>query len=857
MARSGPAAEPLRVFCALLRELRRSAGQPSFEAVRRRMPGSPGVSTLSDLVNARIRTAPDWHMVAGFVQACTSFAHDIGRADSVPPALASLESWQRKHTDLEGQLDAIQRHTRHLPAQLPAMTAAMAMARTLPHQVGTFTGRVTEVRRLTDFITRSVANGQVGIHAIDGMAGVGKTALAVRVVHHLAKLFPDGQLFLDLHAHTTGQSPVSPADALGALLRAVGVDPRAVPERLDERAALWRDRIAGRRILILLDDAVGHEQIVPLLPGTSGCCVVVTSRRRLTALDGVTMSLETLPPDQAADLFTRVAQIDGPRPDAVGELVRLAGYLPLAIRLLAARLRSRPTWTVDDLVDELVATEDRSIAISAENRAVAAAFELSYTALPAELKRLFCGIGVHPGSDFDAAVAAALAGVGVAEAKRGLDGLYDNNLVDEPVRGRYRMHDLIRDYARNLASAEPDVHAEAAIGRLLRHYLAVATVAEKLIRVGGTADMSLGVTTYAEADAWLTAELPNLVATIEFAASRWGSPVARLSRALSTYLRRQGLWAVAAKVHGVAHAAAAAAGDRLAEADALRDLSAIRVHFGDFAGALVGLTEALELYEEIGDRRGKADTLIRLGVAERFVGTYRKAIEWDLRAVEILRELDDASSLAAALSEVANVSIRLGDHATGQATLDEALRLARSAGDRVRETTVLRTLGNFQRESGDYAAARLTLTNALVLARDVGFRVGEADLLDILAWLCHDIGELDQGHVYVAEALEIFRQLGNRRGEAGALNALGSLLRHTDPRTARGHHLTALRMTRSFGVPVMQAESWEGDAECLIDTGHRKQGLRRLRIAADIYRRVGHADARRVEKRIADVESDL
>ncbi|MFL6123351.1 AAA family ATPase, partial [Actinophytocola sp.] len=288
--------------------------------MRVEMSRKPGISTLSDVLTAKITTAPDWGLVAEFVTACSNLARAASR--TLPPMATDLAVWQRRHAELEGQLDAIGRHVRR------TAPAAVAAARTLPHDIATFTGRERELKHLTHAITSAKSAGTVGIIAIDGMAGVGKTALAVRAAHRLVGSFPDGQLFLDLHAHTAGQSPVSPTDALQALLSAVGVEPGAVPRNLDQRAALWRDRLASRRILVVLDNAVGHEQVRLLLPGASGACVLITARRRLTALDGaVMMPLEILSPTEAGELFVRAAGTGDPRSAAVGELTRQVGYL--------------------------------------------------------------------------------------------------------------------------------------------------------------------------------------------------------------------------------------------------------------------------------------------------------------------------------------------------------------------------------------------------------------------------------------------------------------------------------------------------------------------------------------------------
>jgi hypothetical protein len=273
--------------------------------------------------------------------------------------------------------------------------------------------------QLIGALATAAGGGVVGIHAIDGMAGIGKTTFAVHVAHRLADSFPDGQFFLPLHAHTAGQRPVDPADALASLLLTAGVPAAQIPPGLEARAGRWRDQVAGKKILLLLDDAAGHEQVRPLLPGTPESLVLVTSRRRLAALEDATViSLDSLPPGEAAELLARLAARPGLRPDdaAVAEITRLCGYLPLAIGMLASQLRHHPAWTASQLAGGLAAAKDRLAVMHAENLSVAAAFDLSYADLTPGSQRLFRRLGLVPGPDFDAHAAAALDGTGLDEA---------------------------------------------------------------------------------------------------------------------------------------------------------------------------------------------------------------------------------------------------------------------------------------------------------------------------------------------------------------------------------------------------------------------------------------------------------
>jgi hypothetical protein len=376
------------------------------------------------------------------------------------------------------------------------------------------------------------ADGEViGIHAIGGMAGVGKTTFAVHAAHRLAERFPDGQFFVPLHAHTPGQLPVGPADALASLLLTAGVPAPQIPPGLEARAARWRDQVAGKKILLVLDNAAGHEQVRPLLPGTAGSLVLVTSRRRLAALEDATaISLDTLPPAEAAALLARLAARPGMRAGdaATGEITRLCGYLPLAIAMIASQLRNHPARTGAGLAAELAAARDRLALMHAENVSVAAAFGLSYADLAPGPQRLFRRLGLVPGPSIDGYAAAALDGTSLDEARRCLDELYDQHQLAEPAPGRYQLHDLLREHARALAATGDAAESHQAAGRQLDYYLNTAAAAGRHFTTRGNpyrrpppgrppADAP-DLSALGPASAWLEAERPNLHAAADYAA---------------------------------------------------------------------------------------------------------------------------------------------------------------------------------------------------------------------------------------------------------------------------------------------------------------------------------------------------
>jgi transcriptional regulator with XRE-family HTH domain len=363
---------------------------------------------------------------------------------------------------------------------LPGAFAAAA-TRALPRDIAAFTCRQAELAELVGALDGlSARGGVVGIHSIDGMAGIGKTTFAVHAAHRLAERFPDGQFFLPLHAHTAGQRPVDPADGLASLLLAAGLAAAQIPPGLEARAARWRAHVAGKKILLVLDDVASHEQVRPLLPGAAGSLVLITSRRRLTALeDSAVISLDILAPGEAAALLTRLAAraaISGADP-AIGEITRRCGYLPLAIGLIAGQLKHHPARTVGQLAADLAAATDQMPLLQAENLSVTAAFDLSYQDLTEDQQRLFRRLGLIPGPSFDAYAAAALDGTSLGNARRQLDELYDQHLLTEPASGRYQLHDLLREHARALAITDHQADRDAATGRVLDYYLHTALAA--------------------------------------------------------------------------------------------------------------------------------------------------------------------------------------------------------------------------------------------------------------------------------------------------------------------------------------------------------------------------------------------
>ena len=725
--------------------------------------------------------------------------------------------------------------------------------RTLPRDIASFTGRQDELAELAD--AAAGTGGVVSIHAIGGMAGIGKTAFAVHAAHRLAGRFPAGQIFLPLHAHTPGHQPVDPADALASLLLTIGVPAGQIPADLEARTGLWRDRLAGRQLLLVLDDAASSEQVRPLLPGAGGSLVLVTSRRRLTALeDAQTISLDALPPGEAAGLLVRLAVRPGlsSADPGVAEITRLCGCLPLAIGMLARQLYHHPAWTVAGRAAELTAAVDRLELLATENLSVAAAFDLSYADLAPDQQRLFRRLALHPGTDIDRYAAAALDGTGQADARRGLEALYEQYLLTEPAPGRYRMHDLIREHARVLADRlDPGDDREQATGRLLDYYQHAAARAQDLL-ARQTRGVPAEAADAAPADvpvladreqalAWARAERTSLLACLDQAtAAGQHVRVIALTAALEGLLRYDGPWDEAITRHAAAVQAARQLGDPPGAALALTDLGDVRRLTGDYPGAARDLQEALGICRDLGDRPGQALALTNLGTTRRMAGDYPGAARDLQEALGICRDLGDWPGQAHALNCLGIVRLSTGESAGAARDLQQALSICRDLGDRPGQAGVLIWLGEARRLTGDYASAARDLQEALGICRERGDRLGQVHALTWLGVVRRLTGDYPGAAQNLQEAAGISRDLSHPRGQLNALIHLGEVRRLTGDYPSAARDLQeAADICRERGERVIRASALNYLGVVRRLTGDFPGAARDLQEAVGIFRCVG------------------
>jgi DNA-binding SARP family transcriptional activator/tetratricopeptide (TPR) repeat protein len=791
--------------------------------------------------------------------------------------------------------------------QLPVAEPAPAL-RQLPAAARSFVGRQPEVSRLGDLVRQALdpagAAGTVVISAIDGMAGVGKTALAVHAAHQLSGQFPGGQLFIDMHGWTQGHEPRAAGEALEVFLRALGVPPQQVPPGTDERAAMFRQQLAGTRTLLVLDNAASEAQVRPLLPGSVGCLVLVTSRRRLRALDEAhLLSLDVLPPDDAAELFRAVAGPErAPAGDpALAEIVKLCDQLPLAVRIAAALLRHRSAWTLDHLAGLLRSHSTRISALSDRERNLSAIFDLSYRSLTEAEQSTFRCLGLVPGPDFDAYATAALTGNDPAVAARLLEDLVDHNLVLQRVPGRYRLHDLIRLHAHILADHDPAADRDAALDPLMDYYQHTANRADTLIspipRLAPTGPGPAHAPALPDADAartWLRTERPNLLAALWYATGHAQRERGiMLTAGLATLLRDDGPWPEALTLHTDAIAAARSVGDHGSQAAALTQLGIIRNLTGDCPGALDDLEQAAHLYRGLGDSLGQANALTQLGDIRGFVDDWPGALDDLEQALRLSQQLGNRLGQANALARLGNIRRYTGDYPGAIPELEEALRLYQQVGDRTGQGKMLISLGNAQRVTGDFAGAGRSLEEALRLNGHLDHQLGRANSLSELGELRRLTGDLPAATRYLEQGLQIFQDLGNRMGQANAQVWLGSvrqatgdlpgatqlleaamdtfrrigsqgseawaLHRYAAMISATGDHaraetlyLEALRLARETHQLDDEAFALEGSGEHLLRHGDTKAGTAHLQQALEIFQRMAmRPDADRVQARLA------
>ncbi|MET8760880.1 BTAD domain-containing putative transcriptional regulator [Lentzea sp. NPDC004782] len=719
----------------------------------------------------------------------------------------------------------------------------------LPHDTRDFSGRSAELGELLAE-TRNAPATTLVISAIDGMGGVGKTTLAVRLAHLVAGDYPDGQYFVNLHGFTAGVDPVTPDQALDTLLGDSGVPPELIPSGVDRRSALWRSQLAGQRAVLVLDNAVDAAHIRPLLPGAPGVLVVVTSRRKLTALDGaVPMSLDVLPQEDAEALFVKIAGAHRTEaePAAVATAVALCGHLPLAIRIAAARLRDRSSWSVSDLVDRIRNHAQRVQFLQIDDRNVMAVLRLSYRYMTPQQQRLFRLLSLHPGQDIDAYAAAALCEISVEEAEACLEALFDDNLLKQHSAGRFHFHDLIRDCARQLLQEnETDDEQKAATTRLLDYYLYASYTWSRELGTGVyevvpdaqlRPDQVRKAGSRQQAVEILNEQKDNLVAAALVAAAQgldrhtW-----QFAGVLQPLMRLHNYRGRALQLFENGVRAAESCQDPGAESACLHWLGMVLAERGSSAAAMDHFERALKLSRQVGDRQAEIAQLISIGG----IHVVEERLE-DARSVYLAADALTTSSSPVAVR--ASIASNLGVILRDLGRLDDALEQFGRARELATQHTSAapRLLASYGigitlHRQGRHREAMSEFDHILQGSVAEQFPPGEALALHGLSSARRGLGDLAGALACGRDALARARKLELRELECTALNNISeTLIAQNDLVNAEKACEQALVRAEEYGFFRCKARAFEGFAHIAFARGDLVNAERRWRQALTTY----------------------
>ncbi|TCC30860.1 helix-turn-helix domain-containing protein [Kribbella speibonae] len=726
-----------------------------------------------------------------------------------------------------------------------------------PHQLppapSHFVGREAELAALSEH----VAEGRAVI-AVEGMAGVGKTAFAVEAGRMLAPDFPDGQIFIDLHGFSDRTRPLEPDEALARMLRALGVPGDQFPVDVEERASLFRSLIADRRLLFVYDNVARASQVAPLLPANPACQVLTTSRNTLASLDrGATIRLGTLPQSAAIDLFTRASEslgLPASDLDRLTEVVELCGCLPLALRIAAARLRTRPSWQLAELVlrlqDQRGAVLDR---LDDETLGVSAALDLSYAALDEPTRRAYRLTGVIPGPDIDLGAAAALFGTNEVATRSALETLQDLHLLSEGPAGRYSMHDLTRTHAAWYAgSTETAQDRSDALIRLFDHYCAWASAAMDLahpytrsrrpdppyvVKPNWTVD---------EANGWLDTELPNLLAIAQTAGElEMPRYVVDLAGVVHRRLIMRNLLREAEVLHRSALQAAEELGDRAAVARAHGDLGRVLRRQYDYPAAAAHFARALSLATAEGLTLVEVEAHFGLAATVQYGGSSVDPDEHLARALRLAEDVGDDLGQLESHSTIAHARLSEGAYQSAVTHFDQALAMARRVGYRAREVDALVGRGRADAELGRTAAAVDGFRRAVELSRQEGLPIGELAGMYNLGNAVRRSGDPSAALDSYREVLEVALRIGSENWQYEAHQGLGrASVDLGDGHSAIEHHRQArLLAERSWLRPDL-ARAEDGLAAAYAVLGDQARARQHWQTALALLEEAGvdHTD---------------
>ncbi|MBG6137714.1 AfsR/SARP family transcriptional regulator [Longispora fulva] len=742
-----------------------------------------------------------------------------------------------------------------------ALPGPSAAPRQLPSDIADFLGRSRSIGLAADVLSGAGAPA-VPVLAITGPGGVGKSALAVHLAHRAQADFPDGQLYADLRGVC---APVGPAEILARFLRALGVPGPAVPDGLAERAELYRTKVAGRRILIVLDDAASEEQVMPLLPGSASAAVLVTARGRLAGLPGARhLALGVLDRDTALGMLARIVGVErvAAEPRAAAALVELCGGLPLALRIAGARLASRPHWRIGRLLDRLRDETRRLDELEHGSLGIRASISLSYEGLTPPAQRLLRRLALLDAPDVAGWVGAALLDIGVEEAEDLLELLVDAQLLEVVGGARYRFHDLIRVFARERALAEEPV--DEVLGRAFGAWLGLAESAHRreyggdyTVLHGPAPRWSLPAATaddlLADPVAWFDAERAGLVCAVrQSCAHGWADLAWDLAMTSVTLFEAKSYFDDWRECAEGALAACRAVGERRGAAAMLHTLGALHVFQRDFADADTLIGGALRTFEECGDTHGRALVLRNLAYLDRMRSQPEAAGARYADALAGLRAAGDLIGQAHVLSNMAGMRLDAGEPEAARDLLEESLAICRDVGSRRVEAQVRHRLGEVALFLGDLDRAAQDFHWVLRIVRHAGDRIGEAYALYGLGMVRSREGRYEQAEASLSQARLIAEAVDERLVVGRVLHALGELearqFRH-EPAIER--LAEARELFRAIPAVIWEARSLLSMGEVYAGAGDLASSERSYDEVVELLSGVDSAEAERVRSRLA------
>jgi tetratricopeptide (TPR) repeat protein len=823
-----------------LRLLKVWAGDPSYECIKNRLNAVWRAQGRAQGELARKTTVVDCfrpgrrRLNADLVVAVVQALH---------PDPGYVAQWRQALRVIGGEIEAA--------GQVRVYTA-------LPADLAGFTGRAAELASLRALPREPGRGGAAVISAIEGMAGVGKTRLALHAAHELARTHPfDHVMFVNLRGFhpDPAQPPAESAAVLDGFLRILGMPGQQIPHELSARAAAFRARLAGRRVLVVLDNAATADQVSPLLPYSPDCVAVVTSRRRLAGLpNAVHLVVDVFNPDETLDFLATAAPgiPVGADPTAAARIARGCGYLPLALGLVAGHLNRTRGWTLTEHADRL---EERR-RVRHLDAGVELALDVSYRRLPAARRELVRLLALHPAPDFDAYAAAALAGTGLAAARDGVRELCAEHVLQETTAGRYTFHDLVRTFAAGRAGDEdPPPARRAALTGLFDYYLAATAAAmdglypaeaHRRPRIDPVAAPVPDLTGPDTARVWLDAERATLVTVAAHAAGNgWPGHATLLSKLLFRYLD-------GGHHHDavIVHSHATGASDPADQAHALTNLGTAYLQLGRYEEATGRLRQALKLFTRAGDQPGQARVLGNLGLVAERLGRYQQATGHLERVLALFGAIGDRIGAAHTLTNLGVVEQRLGRLDAAAEHHRQALAAFQELGDLVGEAHTLTNLGDVEVRRGRYADAARHLHQVLALSRQLGSDDGAARALNSLGILHARAGEPARAMAYHRQALAIARGSYDQQAEAWARNGLGEAACALGAAAdALAQHTAAHAVATAIGAGDQHARAHAGLGAAHAVLGDRGQAREHYTHAVRYYTQLGMPEGEELRAR--------